>query len=214
MTQPQTLTTTQAALVPIAAFTTQGDLDHLPNVLNEGLDAGVTINEIKEVLIQLYAYAGFPRSLNALGTLMGVVEDRKARGLQDAEGPAAQPLPVGTDRVALGTRVQTQLVGQPVSGPLYDFAPAIDEFLKSHLFGDIFARDTLDQQTREVATVAGLAGLTGVNSQLGGHLRFSLNTGLTIPQLQHLVAILQEQVGPDIGQNASAVLEQQLSTLS
>lgn len=36
--------------------------------LNQGLDAGLTINETKEILIQLYAYTGFPaasmRSMN------------------------------------------------------------------------------------------------------------------------------------------------------
>jgi 4-carboxymuconolactone decarboxylase len=33
------------------------------------LGAGLTINEIKEVQIRLYAYAGFPRAPNALATL-------------------------------------------------------------------------------------------------------------------------------------------------
>ena len=31
------------------------------------MDAGVTVNELKEAFSQLYAYTGFPRSLNALG---------------------------------------------------------------------------------------------------------------------------------------------------
>lgn len=69
--------------------------------------------------------------------------------------------------------MQTSLVGQVVSGSLSDFAPAIDVFLTSHLFGDIFARDTLDHQTWEAAILAGLAGLTA-------------------SQLHHLVALLQK----------------------
>lgn len=212
MTQTQVLTTTQAALVPIAAFTTRGDLDRLHAALTEALDAGVTVNAIKEVLVQLYAYAGFPRSLNALGTFMTLLEHRAGQGIHDEPGDEATPLPAGTDRVALGTRVQTALVGQPVGGPLYDFAPAIDEFLKAHLFGDIFARDTLDHQTREVATVAGLAGMTGVTSQLGAHLRFILNTGVTVPQVQHLVTLLHEKVDPEVGRTAGTLLEHVLTT--
>lgn len=33
----------------------------------------ITINEIKEVLVQMYAYCGFPRSLNGINTFMTVV---------------------------------------------------------------------------------------------------------------------------------------------
>jgi alkylhydroperoxidase/carboxymuconolactone decarboxylase family protein YurZ len=48
------------------AFAAKGDTEN--SLLNTArADTGLTINEIKEVLIQLYAYAGFPRSLNALG---------------------------------------------------------------------------------------------------------------------------------------------------
>lgn len=35
---------------------------------------GLTVNQMKEALSQLYAYTGFPRSLNALGTLQKVME--------------------------------------------------------------------------------------------------------------------------------------------
>lgn len=45
----------QEKIVTIAAFTANGDLQKLKTALNEGLDAGLTINEIKEILVQLYA---------------------------------------------------------------------------------------------------------------------------------------------------------------
>ena len=35
-------------------------MDKLNTALNQGLDAGLTINETKEILVQLYAYTGFP----------------------------------------------------------------------------------------------------------------------------------------------------------
>ena len=52
----------QEKIVTIAAFTANGDLQKLKTVLNEGLDAGLTINEIKEILVQLYAYCGISRA--------------------------------------------------------------------------------------------------------------------------------------------------------
>ena len=84
----ETLTARQQAIVPIAAFAAAGDIAKLNAALNQGLDAGLTVSDAKEVLVQLYAYAGFPRSLNALGELMKVLEARKQRGIQDAPGCA------------------------------------------------------------------------------------------------------------------------------
>jgi 4-carboxymuconolactone decarboxylase len=63
----------QQCIIPIAAFTAEGDIAPLKPALNQGLDAGLTVNEIKEVLVHLYAYTGFPRSLNALSAFREVM---------------------------------------------------------------------------------------------------------------------------------------------
>ena len=52
---------------------------------------GTIVNEIKEVLVQLYAYCGFPRSLNALNNFMALVMEREARGLKDVPGRLPGP---------------------------------------------------------------------------------------------------------------------------
>jgi len=140
-----TLSASQQAIPLIAASMASSQMDKLNAALNQGLDAGLTINETKEILVQLYAYTGFPRSLNALNELMKVVEARKQRGIKDVEGkePVA-PIPVGDELRRVGTANQTKISGAPVQGPLFDFAPVINQFLQAHLFGDIFARDNLD----------------------------------------------------------------------
>src|SRR5512137_2756701 len=79
----------QKSIVPIAAFTASGDQEQLKTAFNEGLDAGLTVNEIKEILIQMYAYAGFPRSLNGIDTFMAVMDERQAKGIQDELGREA-----------------------------------------------------------------------------------------------------------------------------
>ena len=183
MTAEQTLSDKQRAIGPIAAATAAGDMPKLNAALNAGLDSGLSVSDAKEILVQLYAYTGFPRSLNALGELMKVVESRKQRGINDAPGNEPGPVPIGADLRSLGTANQTKLSGGPVKGPLFDFAPAIDEYLKTHLFGDIFARDNFDWQSRELATVGALAALSGAESQLRSHIRISMNVGLTASQL-------------------------------
>ena len=83
MDKNQALSAKQQGIITIAAFTASGDMEKLKTALNEGLDAGLTVNEIKEILVQLYAYAGFPRSLNGLSAFMGVMEERGKKGIKD-----------------------------------------------------------------------------------------------------------------------------------
>ncbi len=202
----QNLTARQQAIVPVTAWAAVGDMPRLNEALNRALDAGMPLNAAKEILVQVYAYAGFPRSLNALGELMKVVAERKQRGVTDELGKQAGLVPKGDALLAQGTANQTKLSGGPVQGALFDFAPAIDEYLKTHLFGDIFARDNLDWQSRELATVGILAALPGVESQLHAHLRISMNTGLTAGQLQHVVQVLASQVDAKSATRTQAAL--------
>ena len=180
--------------------------------LNQGLDAGLTVSDAREVLVQLYAYAGFPRSLNALGELMKVVQARTQRGIQDAPGSApSRTIPQGDALLAAGTANQTQLVGGPVEGPLFEFAPVANEYLRTHLFGDIFERDNLDWKSRELATVGMLSALPGAEPQLQAHMGISMNTGLTAGQLRQLIQVLAERVGADTARRAREALDRHLT---
>lgn len=187
---PNALNVKEEKIVAIAMFTSRGDMANLKTALAAALDAGVPVNEIKEILVQLYAYCGFPRSLNALSNFMMVVGERQAAGLQDAEGALPGPRPAG-NALDYGTANQTKLCGAPVGGALFDFAPAIDEYLKAHLFGDIFARDNLDWRTRELATIAALAALPGAESQLKAHIGIGKNNGLTDAQVAAILETVQ-----------------------
>lgn len=204
------LDTRAAAILPIAGLTALGDQRALAQALEAGLDKGLGVNDIKEILIQLYAYCGFPRSLDGLNTFMAVMEQRKKAGKTDAEGAQPRALPAGADRNAIGAATQTALLGRPANAPVYAFAPGIDQFLKEHLFCDIFSRGVLSERERELATIAALAALPAGN-QLRAHLGFALNTGLTPEQLDEAVVILTEKVGEAPGMLARAALEKMLA---
>ena len=182
----------QQAVVAIACLEAKGDIDGLKAAIGGGLDAGLTVNEVKEALSQLYAYTGFPRSLNALGALQGVVEERKAQGKRDAEGREASPMKDDYDALRQGTEVQTKLSGRAFN---YTFAPATDYYLKAHLFGDIFARDNLTHAQRELVTVSALAGLEGCGSQLKSHVSGARNMGLSDAEIRSIPAVLAARVG-------------------
>ncbi|WP_170288346.1 (R)-mandelonitrile lyase [Marilutibacter maris] len=189
------LPATSRAIVPIAAFTANGDLESLKVAIASGLDAGLSVNEIREVQTHLYAYAGFPRALNGVATLMAVADARRAAGRNDPVGPDPEPFPADGASRELGEAVQTRLVGRPVAGPLFDFAPGMNQLLQRHLFGDLFARGVLDHPAREIATVSALAGMQGVDSQLRSHVAISRNVGITEAQLADIAAVLDETVG-------------------
>ncbi len=179
------LSTNEFHMVNVSAFAAKGDQRSLRQALEAGLDAGVTVNEFKEILVQLYAYCGFPRSLNALQTLRKLVE---SRGGKDLEGVLPSPFPKD-DILALGGTNQTKLIGKEIKGGLFDFAPAIGEFLKAHLFGDIFARDNVSWKVREMATVAMLAARHNVDAQLKGHISIAKNNGVSDEQIDEIVSL-------------------------
>ena len=204
------LTIQQQAIIPIAAFAANGDTEKLKSALEDGLSAGLSVNEIKEVLIQLYAYAGFPRSLSALNVFLDLLDTRKAAGITDKVGPAPHELPADADRRAIGTKIQTELVGHPVTGRIYEFVPAMDTFLKEHLFCDIFSRGVLSWKDRELATISILATLPAP-AQLASHLRVCRNIGMTETQLKEAAAVLKARVSETAGTLMNDLLEKMYS---
>ena len=191
--QNMALTTKQQALVAIAANEAKGNIEGLKAALNEGLEQGLTVSEAKEALSHLYAYTGFPRSLNALGALQQVISERKEAGRRVDDGREADPLPGDYDALKQGTEVQTQLCGgQPFT---YTFAPQTDYYLKAHLFGDIFARNNLSFADREVVTVSAISALPGCEPQLKAHVSGARNMGVSDEALRAIPALLEATVG-------------------
>jgi len=190
------LTKQEKSLAGISATTATGKLDLLKIQLMEGLDNGLTVNEIKETLTQLYAYCGFPRSLNAINTFSAVLADRKAKNMIDPEGENIIQNVV-EDKYEQGRKTLEQLTKTPQAMPapgFGEFAPRIDAFLKEHLFADIFASKVLDFRKRELVTISALAAMEGVESQLKSHISMGRNTGITDAELKELSGIIRKTV--------------------
>ena len=186
----QMLTERQQGLAACACLMAQGDLVRLEPAVKQALDNGVTINELKEAFSQLYAYTGFPRSLNALGVLGKVLENGNP-AWQEGK-PWTRPAEWDDARKAyeLGVKNQTQLSGRPFD---YTFCPQDDYYLKAHLFGNIFAGDQLTAADREIVTVAALSGLVGVAPQLAAHKQGAVNMGNSPELVDALCAWLDKE---------------------
>lgn len=195
----QDLDAQESSLSSISMFTASGSLEPLKLELNRGLDAGLTINEIKEALVQLYAYCGFPRSLNAINTFRSVMEERKAKGIEDQEGKPIIQNNV-PDKYEQGRKILEEITQMPQARPapgFGEFAPRVDVFLKEHLFADVFSSDVLSYKQRELVTVSALAAMEGVSPQLRSHVGVARNTGVTQAELEGIANLVAENYGND-----------------
>lgn len=192
---PPQLTPRQGALAQLSAATALGNMAQLAEVAEAGFACGLTLNEMKEAILHVQAYVGFPRCLNGYAALAGVCERRQAAGLPLPEGTAPRALPPGTDRERLGRETRARLAGTAPDAPLaawQRFAPGAEQFLKEHLFCDLFARGVLTEAERELCTFSALSVMTGVVPQWAAHRQMALRCGLAEDALGALEQWLNE----------------------
>lgn len=205
------LTSREQAIVAVASYTGKGDLEHLKAAFVRALEAGMTINEVNEVLIHAYAYCGFPRSLRAIQTFMRVVDERKANGINDKVGREASVITDSGNRYERGRDVLAEISGVSADAPKAGyalFAPVIERFLKEHLFADLFERDLLTYRERELATVSILAGVGGVEPMFKSHAAICLHLGIMLEQLSALLNIVETSLGKNYSEPLRIVLNQ------
>ena len=186
-------------LCACVAWAAKGDLEHLETVVPQALDHGVTINELKDAFAQLYAYAGFPRSLNALGVLEKILNDQMVNDqMVNGKWSWGKPFvrPAVWDDAAEALRTGTAMQTRDEGGTPWDytFCPQADYYMKSHLFGDIYASDHLTPAVRELVTVAALSAMEGVTPQFEGHKECAVFMGNTPEQVAELCRWLEKHI--------------------
>lgn len=207
----QALSSKEKSIITISSLTAQGKIPELKTELNAGVEAGLTVNEIKEILIHTYAYCGFPRSIRGLQTFMQVMEERKSKGITDNPGNAASPVVSDANKYERGKKILGDLTGMPQPDTLSGysaFAPAMDTFLKEHLFADIFERDVLTYAQRELVTISVISAIGDAEPMLKSHLAISKNVGWSTAQLKEFIAVIGPTIGKKKTKAAKAVLEQ------
>jgi alkylhydroperoxidase/carboxymuconolactone decarboxylase family protein YurZ len=147
--------------------------------------------------------------------LIAVLEERKKKGVTDEVGRAAAPVANTGSKYERGNKDLEKLTGQPEKEPKTGFAafsPEIDVFLKEHLFADIFERDLLGYQDREITTISALTGLGGVEPQLKAHMGIGLNVGVTKSELRQILSIIESKVGKKEAEAGRKVLSEVISS--
>lgn len=70
-------------------------------------------------------------------------------------------------------------VGEQVIAALSGIAPDLGKYIIEFAFGDIYCRENLNLQEREIVTLSSLLTLGGCENQLDVHINGALNVGIT-----------------------------------
>lgn len=162
-------------LAIIAAIIGAQGMDAFEMMLPVAYQSGVTSVQLKELIYQSTAYAGFAHSLPYLKKLNDFLN------AENVELPLESQTKVTHEtRAEQGERVQCAIFGDAMRG----FAHAgpeetrhINAWLVDDCFGDYYTRGGLSLAQREMITLCILAAQGGCDDQIRAHVRGNLNVG-------------------------------------
>lgn len=199
-------------IAAVASLIAQGAIPQLKVHLNGALNTGSSINEVKEVILQMSAYAGFPRAINAMNAFKEVLTERKEKGIIDNIGQQATPS--NEDRRAKGSKALVSLDPnqEQLIKDLYDnFSPKLTQFVVEYGYGDIYSRDNLDKKYRQIASISALTTLGNASPQLKFHINGGLNVGLTADEINGIMLLMTVYAGFPAAINGTNILKEVLS---
>lgn len=201
----------------VAALTAMGNAKPQLKVhINGALNVGCTINEIKEIILQMSAYAGFPASINAIDELKNVLKERENQGIKDCIGeePTNRVLP--TERYEVGLKELSELdshQAELLNETYKDISPDLVQLIICGQ-ADIMARDNLCKRLRELSTISALAALGTAVSQLKFHINAGINVGLTVDEIKEIMLLVSVYSGFPKAINGTNALKEVLTERS
>ncbi len=196
----------------VAALTAMGTAQPQLRVhINGALNTGSSISEVKEVILQMSVYAGFPSCINGMNALKEVLKERKDHGINDTIGNPATASDAAVDRFEKGKEELSYLDSLQVErlkAAYNDFAPELVTFTLEYGYGDIFSRDSLDKKYRQIATIAALAALGNAQPQLKFHINAGLNIGLSVENIKEIMLLMSVYAGFPAAINGMGVLKE------
>lgn len=196
-------------IAAVASLIAQAAIPQLKVHLTGALNTGSSVNEVKEVILQMSAYVGFPKAINAMNALKEVLSERQAKGIIDNIGQ--QPTPDSKDRRKKGSEALASLdpnQEQLIIDLYDDFSPELTKFVIEYGYGDIYSRDNLDEKHRQIASIAALTTLGNAPSQLKFHIKGGLNVGLTIDEINGSMLLMTGYAGFPAAINGTNILKE------
>lgn len=163
------MTDPDLALAPLCAAAAAGRTGELAGLARAALDAGCPAARIREALLTLAPFCGFPRTLDTLAAV---------RPLLGASAPPADDV---ADLAARGAAHFDIVYGRDaarVRAGLVATDAEVARWIESDAYGKVLARSAISASLRERIGVVLLAA-QGLRNQLKGHVRGALNCGAT-----------------------------------
>lgn len=164
----------QRELITCVCLASIQALPQLESHAGGALNAGATPVELREAIYQCAPFIGFPRVLNAIGS---VNKTFAARGIDlplESQGTVTE-----ANRHAEGEKIQALYGGdgQDLRTLPQGLGDAVADYITEVRFGDFSTRKGLDLQTRELLSLCSLAAI-GALPQMPSHVKGCLKAGL------------------------------------
>jgi len=156
------------SLAPLCASAAAGRLDAVEGATRAALADGRPPQEIREALLTLAPFCGFPRTLDAMALASPLL----------GGAPAGQSFPSSADRGAAFFDVVYGADAAKVRAKLVAIDPDVARWIEEDAYGTVLSRPGIDPSLRERIAVVLLAA-QGLRNQLSGHVRGALNFGAT-----------------------------------
>jgi 4-carboxymuconolactone decarboxylase len=181
------------AIVRLGAAAASGDANRLGAALDAA--ACVEADDIEELLLQTYLFAGFPRTINAFFTWQAwASRDGRTRGRRRVERSE------GDDLRLRGETLCRWVYGdhfEPLQIRLNRLHPELAEWTLVEGYGKVLGRPGRPgPERRELAAVGALIAVEA-GRQLASHLRGALHVGVDRPVLERAALVVAREWGAE-----------------
>lgn len=205
--QTGNLTLKQREMITCITLATMQTLPQLKAHAEAALNVGVTPEELREVMYLTAPFIGFPKMLNAVGTVNEVFKEREISLPIEKQGTVTE-----NNRHERGKTIQNRLypggIASVMEGLPADMGKHVERFLTDYFFGEIYSRGALDLQTRELLGYCVLTTLEA-ESQLHSHYHGNINVGNTPETLTATVIQCLPYIGFPAAIKALRIIKQE-----
>lgn len=167
----------QRELITCVCLASLQALPQLEAHAGAALNVGASPVELREAIYQCAPFIGFPRVLNAIGSVNKTFNSRGITLPLDTQATVTED-----NRHAEGEKIQAPLYGDEIKQALQPLplgmGEAVADFLTEVCFGDFYTRSGLDLQTRELLSLCVLTAI-GADRQIEAHVKGCLKAGLS-----------------------------------
>lgn len=205
--QTGNLTLKQREMITCITLATMQTLPQLKTHAEAALNVGVTPEELREVMYLTAPFIGFPKMLNAVGTVNEVFKEHGISLPIEKQGTVTE-----NNRHETGKTIQNRLypggIASVMEGLPADMGKHVERFLTDYFFGEIYSRGALDLQTRELLGYCVLTTLEA-ESQLHSHYHGNINVGNTPETLTAAVIQCLPYIGFPAAIKALRIIKQE-----